>query len=138
MTILPRLFISQPVRFLFCGGFAAAVNWGARIALSQVMSFEMAVVVAYAIGMSVGFALYRTIVWPDHNTSLSDQVKGFLLVNAGSALIVFAATLGLRALLQVLIGPGEIADAGAHGVGIAIGAVANFAGHKAFTFRVRA
>lgn len=134
---MPRVLISQPVRFLFCGGFAAAVNWVARIALSEAMSFEMAVVVAYAIGMAVGFVLYRTIVWPDHGTGLRQQVTGFLVVNAISAVIVFATTMIVRFGLHAVTDATDVADAAAHAAGIAIGAGANFVGHRAVTFRAK-
>lgn len=132
---MANLALSQPVRFLICGGLAAAVNWGARIALSDWLPFEQAVIVAYVIGMGVGFVLYRTIVWPEHATSLKDQIVGFVLVNAVSAALVFGASVGARLALQSLIPAGGIADAAAHAFGIAVGAVANYLGHRAFTFR---
>ena len=129
------LFASPAMRFLICGGLAAAVNWFARIGLSQWMSFEAAVAVAYAIGMVAGFVLYRTFVWPDHNSSLKRQLVGFLIVNAGSAVIVFLASVGVREALGLVQADGAIADAAAHGLGIAVGALVNFAGHRAVTFK---
>ncbi len=55
---------NQVVRFLFLGGFAAAVNWLIRFPLSLFLPLSAAVAVAYLIGMSVGFTLYRTYVFP--------------------------------------------------------------------------
>ncbi|QCI68140.1 GtrA family protein [Phreatobacter stygius] len=128
----------EAVRFLACGGFAAFVNWAARIALSAVMPFEAAVVLAYVIGMVVGFTLYRTVVWTEHEATLSDQLIGFVLVNALSALVVFGVAIGLRTALAGLAGSGGLVDAAAHGLAIGIGAVANFVGHRSFTFKPRA
>lgn len=136
-AVLARL-TGEAGKFLVCGGFAAFVNWAARIALSSVMPFEVAVVLAYAVGMVVGFVLYRTVVWTDHDASLSDQVLGFVLVNGLSAVVVFGVAIGLRGGLETLLGSGgRLVDAGAHGIAIGVGALANFVGHRSFTFRPR-
>jgi putative flippase GtrA len=129
---------AEAAKFLVCGGIAAFVNWAARIALAAAMSFEAAVIVAYLIGMSVGFALYRNVVWTDRGTSLSDQVVGFVLVNALSAAVVLVVAVGLRATLSAVAGPGALIDGAAHGTAIGVGAVANFIGHRSITFRRRA
>ncbi|MBN8944029.1 MAG: GtrA family protein [Rhizobiales bacterium] len=137
-AVLARL-TGEAGRFLVCGGFAAFVNWAARIALSSLMPFEMAVVLAYAIGMTVGFVLYRTVVWTDHEATLAEQAIGFVLVNGLSAVVVFGVAIGLRGALETLLGSGGgLVDAGAHGVAIGVGALANFLGHRSFTFRPRA
>jgi putative flippase GtrA len=128
----------EAFKFLICGSLAAAVNWAARIALSLAMPFEAAVIVAYVIGMTVGFILYRGVVWSDRTSSLKEQIVGFIVVNAFSAAIVFASALGLRSFVTLIVGPGAITDAFAHGAAIAIGAVANFIGHRTVTFRARA
>ena len=44
---------SEVVRFLIAGGGAAAINWLSRIALSQVMPFEAALLVAPLAGLKV-------------------------------------------------------------------------------------
>jgi putative flippase GtrA len=129
---------AEATKFLICGGIAAFVNWAARIALAAAMPFATAVIVAYLIGMSVGFALYRNVVWADRGPSLSDQVVGFVVVNALSAAVVLVVAVGLRAAMSAVAGPGAMIDAAAHGTAIGVGAVANFIGHRTVTFRPRA
>jgi energy-coupling factor transport system substrate-specific component len=124
----------EAARFLLCGGFAALVNWAARIALSSALPFEAAVGLAYVIGMTVGFLLYRTVVWADREGTLGHQLASFVLVNAGSAIVVFGFAIGMRNVAQLFVGPSEWVDAAAHGLAIGAGAVANFVGHRAFTF----
>lgn len=136
-AVMARL-TGEAGRFLVCGGFAAFVNWAARIALSSLVPFEVAVVLAYAIGMAVGFVLYRTVVWTDHEATLAEQAIGFVLVNGLSAVVVFGVAVGLKGGLETLLGSGgRLIDAGAHGVAIGVGALANFVGHRSFTFRPR-
>lgn len=128
---------SEVVRFLIAGGSAAAINWLARILLSLVLPFEAALIVAYGIGMAAGFWLYRAFVFrAASHGSLSGQLALFLAVNAVGAGVVLAVSTtlldGLTAMLPDLAR--SIAEALAHGVGIASGAVANYLGHRLLTF----
>jgi putative flippase GtrA len=123
-------------RFVVAGGLAAAINWLARIALSSTMSFALATLLAYAIGMVVGFLLYRWFVFAAAGTPLRRQIGAFLVVNAAGALVVVAVASGLVALLTRGAPdlPLRVVEAGAHALAIAIGALCNFAGHKFLTF----
>lgn len=124
--------------FLICGGFAAAINWLARIALSPFLGFEMAVIVAYAIGMVAGFLLYRRFVWPNSGVSARHQVMPFIVVNVASGVVVFALAVLLATIGGWLFGRTPIVEALAHGAAIAAGAAANYLGHGKFTFAPKA
>jgi len=132
-----RLFNARVVRFLLCGGGAAAVNWLARIALSLVMPFGAAVAAAYGIGMAVGFVLYRTVVWKTSGAPWRPQALRFLAVNAYGALIVLIVSLGLVELGKLLFADLRVLEAIAHALAIVAGAVANYSGHSRYTFRAR-
>lgn len=127
----------EVVRFLIAGGSAAAINWLARIGLSLVLPFEAALLVAYAIGMAAGFWLYRLFVFRGAGGgSLRSQLALFLGVNAVGAVVVLAVSAAVIAALHALL-PGlalSVAEALGHGVGIAVGAVANYLGHRLVTF----
>ncbi|WP_342152120.1 GtrA family protein [Methylorubrum sp. SB2] len=124
-------------RFLIAGGSAAAINWGARILLSLALPFEAALIVAYAIGMGAGFWLYRRFVFRGAGAgSVRGQLPVFLAVNMVGMGVVLAVSAGLVAALGVVM-PGlplPVAEALGHGVGIAVGAVANYFGHRLLTF----
>ncbi len=126
----------EVVRFLIAGGTATAINWLARIPLSSVMPFEAALLAAYGLGMVASFWLYRAFVFRISQGSLRGQVFLFLAVNAVGAGVVLAVSTalleGLTALLPDLAQ--SIAEALAHGVGIAVGAAANYLGHRVLTF----
>ncbi|AWN49567.1 GtrA family protein [Methylobacterium terrae] len=130
----------QVVRFLIAGGSAAAVNWLSRIALSLVMPYVAAMLVAYGIGMAAGFWLYRTFVFRGAGTGrLSRQVAVFVAVNAVGAGVVLGVSAALVAVLAALVPavPVPVAEALGHGAGIAVGAVSNYFGHQILTFGVR-
>ena len=126
----------EVVRFLIAGGTATAINWLARIPLSLVMPFEAALLAAYGLGMVTSFWLYRALVFRVSRGSLRGQVLLFLAVNAVGAGVVLAVSTtlldGLTAMLPDLAR--SIAEALAHGVGIASGAVANYLCHRLLTF----
>lgn len=123
--------------FLICGTLAAAINWFARMILSLWMDFALAVVVAYVIGMLAGFLLYRRYVWTTSDRSLPAQILAFIAVNAVVAGLVLITAIGLVELGQMLVGASPVVEALAHGVAIAVGAVANFVAHREITFRSR-
>ncbi|WMT87625.1 GtrA family protein [Pelagibacterium sp. 26DY04] len=134
----PQAFLRLPqlVRFLLLGGLAAAINWLVRFPLSLAMPFSAAVFVAYLIGMSAGFTLYRAYVFPNSPRPIAMQAALFLIVNAVGAVVVMTISVSLLDHILPLIGWWLLPEAVAHGTGIAVGAVVNFAGHKYLSFRV--
>ncbi|NOZ33492.1 MAG: GtrA family protein [Alphaproteobacteria bacterium] len=123
---------NQVARFLLLGGLAALINWLVRFPLSEILPFESAVAFAYLIGVSAGFVLYRTFVFPGGTRPMGVQITMFLAVNGIGALVVLAVSLGMLALLAGL--NRGLGEAIAHASGIGVGAIANFFGHKMITF----
>ncbi len=125
-------------RFLVAGGLASSVNWLVRFPLSLVLPFGLAVAAAYAAGMLVGFVLYRSWVFPGSTLPLAAQVGRFLLVNAAG---LAAVVIGAKGLVAALLSTGRVphgaAEASAHAGAIVLGALVNFAGHRALTFARR-
>ncbi|KZL19887.1 GtrA-like protein [Pseudovibrio axinellae] len=126
----------QVVRFLLAGGFAAFVNWALRIGLTVFMPFWLAVLLAYFLGMSIGFTLYKHFVFSRaaKPESVKRQILIFLGVNMFSATVVLGLSVGLSASFQTVL-PLFMAQALAHGLAIGIGALTNYFGHKLLTFR---
>jgi putative flippase GtrA len=132
-----RAVAVRPLRFLAAGGAAAALNWGLRLALSPVMPFVPAMLVAAAAGMTLGFLLYSRFVFADGAPRpLARRVRDFLAVNAVSTVLVVSVAWGVNRLLGGVFGLSAVTEAAAHAVGIGAGAVSNYFGHRAVTFRV--
>lgn len=128
---------NQIVRFLLLGGFSAAVNWLVRFPLSAIMPIGAAVVLAYFIGMSVGFTLYRKYVFPGSTRTILQQTLVFLGVNLVGALVVLGLTYLFLQVQQDFTYPQFVREGLAHGLAIGIGAIVNFFGHKTLTFSLR-
>ena len=134
-TPFARRALDRPeARFLVAGGIAALVNWLVRFPVELVLPYFAALLVATCIGMTCGFLLYRAWVFPGSTRPLAGQVRDFILVNLTGQ----ATMLGVAALVrQLLIAAGVgtlVAGASAHALGIAVGAVVNYLGHRHVTF----
>lgn len=121
--------------FLVVGGLAAVVNWFSRIAISaQGVSFEIAIVIAYLLGMITAYLLSRMFVFEKSGRSLSSEIWRFMLVNLFALVVVWIVSVGLESWLLPAIGwtlrPAEVA----HGVGVLSPAFTSYLGHRYFTF----
>ena len=121
-------------RFLLAGGSAAAVNWIVRFPLSAIMPFWLAVWISALIGMILGFVLYRYFVFPASARSIWGEIRDFLLVNLATTLVVTAVAAAFVLVLVHYVDR-PVAEAIAHAIAIAAGAILNFFGHRIFTFR---
>jgi len=77
--------------FLVAGGIAAAANVGSRILFSRLVGLELAVILAYLVGMTVAFVLMRAAVFPPSAAPIARQVALFgpfgYFVHGGPVLI---------------------------------------------------
>jgi len=135
MAALTSRLSPAVIAFLICGTLAAAVNWFARMILSFWMDFELAVIIAYAIGMLAGFLLYKRYVWRVTERPLHHQIVLFIAVNVLVALLVLAVAVSLLALGELFVAGSPVLEAIAHGIAIAVGAAANYIAHREITFR---
>jgi energy-coupling factor transport system substrate-specific component len=129
---LPTLF-----RYVFAGGIATAVNFLVRIPLTELFGFEVAVILAQAVGFCVGFLLYRSFVFTGASTTLKQQIAAFGGVNLVAAGAVICVAISLHLLLLAAGIPDFHAEWIAHAAGLATGAPLNFSGHFLLTFRSR-
>ncbi len=130
-----RHFVSrQFVTFVFVGVSAALLHWLARIALSLWMSFDVAVFIAYWIGMGVAFTLNRVLVFPASARPINLQVRDFLLTNLSFLPVILVAALGLNAWLRAAGWTWHTEEI-AHGFALAIPMAATFLIYKLIAFR---
>ena len=127
----------QGTRFVLAGGTASAVNWLVRLGASFVVPFPAALVIGAVVGMIVGFVLYRAWVFPRSTRRLHEQTVLFIAVNAVTAGFVICVSLFAAAMLTGLPVSTRIQESVAHAIGIALGSVISFVGHRTFTFARR-
>ena len=122
-------------RFLLAGGFAAFVNWAARFPLNMVMPFEASVLVAYGVGMVVGFFLYRLFVFEAKTGDARSQLWKFLVVNAVGAVEVWLLTILFVRVVAPALDWTLWVEPISHAAAIGIGAATSYVGHRLLTFR---
>jgi putative flippase GtrA len=135
---LARRALDRPEgRFLVAGGIAALVNWLVRFPVELVVPYLAALLVSTGVGMTCGFLLYRAWVFPGSTRPLAGQIRDFILVNLTGQAAMLGVAASLRPLLMLIDVGALIAGASAHALGIAVGAVVNYLGHRHVTFAAR-
>ena len=124
----------QFLSFVAIGGFAAGVNFVARFPIDRVVSYELAVVLSYAVAMTTAFLLNRAFVFKAASGSWVRQYWRFFLVNLLALAQVFVVSVGLARLIFPALGFTWHADAIAHAIGLASPIVTSYWAHKRFSF----
>jgi len=122
-------------RFLACGGVAAFVNIVARFVFSTFLVFEVAVLIAYAIGMVTAYVLFRKLVFGRSGRSVASEGYRFVLVNIVALGLVFSVSVLLARVVFPLIQFQWHAQDIAHVIAVAVPAISSYVGHKRYTFR---
>ena len=125
------------LKFLVTGGLAALVNVASRYALNLVMPFEVAVVVAYLIGMTTAYILARLFVFQRSDRSLGSEFRRFTLVNLVALVLVWVISVGLARFVFPALAFTWHADDIAHLIGVLAPAVSSYFGHRLYTFARR-
>lgn len=128
-----RASIVEFARFIGIGGIAALANLISRYFLDFILPFEVAVVLAYMVGMVVGFALFQRMLSRGSRVEARRIVR-FVWVNIFGATLAWAVSSLMARQILPLIGwtwhPFELA----HLCGVAAPALASYFLHKHYTF----
>jgi putative flippase GtrA len=125
----------QFLLFLLTGGVAALVNVISRIGFSRFLSFELAVVAAYGIGMVTAYVLARQFVFHGTAVTVRRSFAAFALVNLFAVLQTWVVSVGMRSWLLPLLGIVVLKDLIAHTTGVLVPVVSSYFGHKHISFR---
>lgn len=127
----------QFLMFLLVGGFAAAVNFGSRIALGTVVTYVPSIIVAYCLGMVTAFVLNRALVFKSASNALHHQAAWFIAINGLALIQTVLVSLALARWLLPGLGVDQHAETIAHAVGVAVPVITSYFGHKYFSFSTR-
>ena len=135
LRVITQILTPEFIRFLIAGGVAAAANFGSRFLFSLFLSYELAIVFAYLVGMLVAFILMRGQVFAATGSALLPQVVKFAGVNAIAILQTLVISVLLARWGLPAIGITEHVEAIAHLVGVIVPVVTSYFGHKFLTFK---
>ena len=124
----------QFIRFLVAGGIALVANWCARIILNHFMSYELAMVLAYSVGMATAFVLNASFVFASDASTRHREMGRFVIVNLLMFPLVFATSWVLsEKVFSIWLEPAPARAVG-YGIAIILPVFISFVAHKFFTF----
>jgi putative flippase GtrA len=91
-------------RFLLAGGIATVVNVLSRIALNLTMSYEAAIVVAYACGMMTAYIFNKLFVFTPSGRTVREEYLRFTIVNLVALAQVWIVGVGLTRYIFPTVG----------------------------------
>lgn len=120
--------------FIAIGGLAAIVNLSARYLLDFALPFEMAVILAYGVGMVAGFALFQVLIFRQRSMLQPRRMARFVWVNLFGVTLAWAVSSVMARQLLPAIGwewrPFDVA----HLAGVAAPAICSYFLNKYYTF----
>lgn len=120
--------------FALVGGFAGAVNIVARILFSLVIPYEIAIVLAFPIALTVAFLLNRAYVFRTGGNRAA-QFGRFTIVNLAALAQVWLVSVSLARFVFPAFGGVWHGDILAHTIGVISPIATSYFAHKRFTFR---
>lgn len=132
---LAAVFSSQFFRFVVSGGLAAVVNILSRIALSQLTSYSVAIVIAYLIGMTTAYVLMKLLVFERSGRRAAEEYLRFGMVNLVALAQVWGVSMLFAFYIFPWLMPAVSAMTPAHVIGVLSPIVTSYVLHKHFTFR---
>lgn len=131
--LITAILADQRVRFLAVGGVNTVLGYAifavlARWAFAHVpLGYLLALVISYAISITIAFVLYRLFVF---------VVKGNVLVDFARFVSVYAVSILANAVaLPILVEIGGLNPLIAQAIVLVVTTVISFVGHKHFSFR---
>jgi len=124
----------QFIMFLITSGAAAVVNILSRFGFSHIMSYDVAIILAYFIGMTTAYILAKFYVFAPSGKTTQTEMGGFFLVNMVALFQVWAVSVLLARWFFPLINFDFHSELIAHIIGVASPAFTSYFGHKYISF----
>ena len=124
--------------FVLIGGFASLVNLTARILIDRFVGYELAITLAFFVGLTTAFLLNRLFVFKPGPREVRGQFFRFLVVNLATLVQVIALSALFARLIFPATGMGFHPDTIAHAIGLVSPLFTSYWAHKHFTFRASA
>jgi putative flippase GtrA len=126
---------NRAIGFVLVGVFAGCVNLAARALLNQFMSYELAVFLAYSIGLTCAFVMNRSYVFNVTSGAPLQQYLKFALVNLLALAQVWLISVLFMRLIFPSIGFYWNSALISHAIGVASPILTSFFAYKYFVFR---
>jgi putative flippase GtrA len=127
--------LAQFVRFIVSGGAAALANFGSRFLFGIFLPYLASIILAFFVGLLVGFFLMRSFVFSQSRRTSSKQAYYFVLVNLIGLVVTVAVSLVVARFAGWFVADTKIDEAIGHLTGVCAPVLLSFYAHKYVTFR---
>ena len=130
------LFFNQEFfKFVLAGGIAAAANLFSRMVFGLFLNYPTSIVLAFFVGLSTGYLLFRLFVFARGENSIYQQLGYFIVINAFAMIFILIISLFFyysvfSSMKNIFLG-----ETMAHFIGIAATTLTSYVGHKYLTFK---
>lgn len=129
------MIVPQAIKFLFYGGVASIVHILSRFVLSFFVSYRIAIVLAFFVGMATGFVLFKTLVFESKSSQKTfREVVWYIFVNMLALVQTYLISIGLSEHVfpwaRMNVRPYDVA----HIIGVLVPVITSYFGHKYLTF----
>lgn len=129
------MLLKQFLYFILSGSVAAGLNWGSRFLFSQFAPFEIAVILAFFVGLLSGFILMRYFVFDGGDKPIAPQAINYIVINLFGLLQTLFISLIFARWALPAVGITDNTEALGHLFGVLVPVVTSYFGHKFLTFR---
>lgn len=126
--------VQRFLAFAAAGGIAALVNILSRVVFSLAIPYEIAITLAYIVGMTTAFLLNKFFVFEQSGRAVSSEYLRFTLVNVVALVQVWCVSMFLARIVFPYFGFTWHAETVAHTIGVLSPIVTSYYGHKKFSF----
>lgn len=124
----------RSLKYVSVGLLAALVNVVARLFFNQIVSYELAVALAFPVALTVAFALNRHYVFDGRGGDAKGQYVKFAIVNLLALSQVWIISVGLARFVFPGAGFTWHADTIAHIIGVGSPILTSYFAYKHFVF----
>ena len=100
----------------------------------KILRFELAIIIAYLIGMLIAYILAKKFVFFNSKKSIKSSLAGFTVVNLLAIMQTWLVSIGIKAFLINLVESIFITELIAHTSGVIVPVFTSFFGHKYISF----
>lgn len=130
------IFFNQEFfKFLLAGGIAAAANLLSRMVFGLFLNYPTSIVLAFLVGLSTGYLLFRLFVFAKGENSIYQQLSYFIIINALALVFTLITSLFFYYAIFSSMKDIFLGETTAHFIGIAATTVTSYVGHKYLTFK---
>lgn len=122
------------VRFALSGGTAAVVNIVSRVVFSHFISFDIAIIAAYGMGMTTAYILMKAFVFDATGRAVPSEYARFFAVNLIALAQVLIVSVGLADFAFPALSMTYRPELLAHIIGVLSPLVTSYILHSRITF----